>query len=103
MKVLYWFGATLGVVALTAGVVYAILNFSEVQLGTKGDSKAVVKEEKEETASSETIENEDTAEIGGVEIMLPISHGATEDEVIQTMHNMTHQKVRAETRKNRYN
>ncbi|CAM4046116.1 hypothetical protein [Bacillus manliponensis] len=100
MKVLYWFGATLGVVALTAGVVYAILNFSEVQLGTKGDSKAVVKEE---TASSETIENEDTAEIGGVEIMLPISHGATEDEVIQTMHNMTHQKVRAETRKNRCN
>lgn len=93
MRILYWFGAIIGLMVLTVGVVYAALSFSEVQPGREKDSKAVVKET---TEVPETIENEDTAEIGGVEIMLPITHGATEDEVIQTMHNMTHQKVRAE-------
>lgn len=96
MKILYWFGAIVGLIVITAGVVYTIVNFSEVQPGHKGNSKTVVKETNEVTEAPETIENEDTAEIGGVEIMLPISHGATEEEVIQTMHNMTYQKVRAE-------
>lgn len=93
VRILYWLGAIVGLIVLTGGVVYAVLSSSEFQLGSKKDSKAVVKET---TKVPETIENEDTAKIGGVEIMLPISHGATEDEVIQTMHNMTHQKVRAE-------
>lgn len=96
-KTLVW---TLGILIFLAAIgtgIYAMMTFNATPA-----KQAAASVEKEKAEEIEEEIKEQTSFIGGVSEELGITADSEESEVMQIMHEMTHQKVRAQDKWGRF-
>lgn len=91
-KILIWIGCAIGLVGLTAGITYGMLELADNPADKQASAEI-------DTSEYKTVPKEKEAqfgEIGGASAKLQITKDSTEEDLVKAMHSMTHQKVIAE-------
>lgn len=91
-KIIIWLGSIVGLIALTIGITFGMLELAD----NPADKKASAEIDKGEYAEVPREKESMAGGIQGADEKLRITKDSTENDVIAAMHSMTHQKVVAE-------